>query len=72
MGAAMAKAFPCMSGSSGVLPGHITITVRSTSACCQGQIRTVSLPEDKVEEFKEMMDKFMDEIRQVHQSTPKT
>lgn len=71
MGAAMAKLFPCMAGSSGGLPGQITITVRSTSACCQGEIRTVSLPEDKVEEFKEMMDKFMAEIRQV-QSNPKT
>jgi hypothetical protein len=46
--------------------GHTTITVRSTSACCRGEIRTISIDDHHLSEFKEILDGFMLKLSNEH------
>lgn len=56
----LSSCFPCMGGEGET--GQTTITVRSTSACCRGEVRTISIKDEHLEEFREIIKNFIDKI----------
>lgn len=55
MGALISKIFPCTT-TPDAEPGHVTITVQSTSACCRSEIRTFTVPGADALIFKDVID----------------
>ncbi len=58
----LSTCFPCMKGEGE--GGQTTITVRSTSACCRGEIRTITIKDEHLSEFKEIIEGFMKKLEE--------
>lgn len=59
MGALISKVFPCTAtpGEEGA-PTNVVVKITSTSACCRGQLQTITIPSEDISKLKDILDDF--------------